>query len=58
MALTNKDILIKYMSNRREPGHKWRRGKTTMDEIRGKYGSQTITGGSESYSRGNCPVAI
>lgn len=41
-----------------EPGHKWRRGKSTMDEIRNKYGSQSIVGGRESYSRGNCPVAV
>ena len=30
-----------------EPNHKWRRGKSTMDEIRQKYGSQTFTGSRE-----------
>ena len=41
-----------------EPGRKYRRGKTTMNEIRSKYGSYTITASGESYSRGNCPVAV
>lgn len=30
-----------------EAGHKWRRGKATMDEIRRKYGSQVFSGGHE-----------
>lgn len=41
-----------------EEGRKWRRGKTTINEIRAKYGSQTIVDGREQYNRGNCPVAV
>ncbi len=33
-------------------------GKSTMNEIRYKYGSYIITEGGEHYSRGNCPVAV
>ena len=36
-----------------EPGRKWRRGNTSMDEIRRKYGSQVFNGGREetAYQR-------
>jgi hypothetical protein len=38
-----------------EEGAKWHRGKSTMSEIRSKYGSQTFAGATESsnYSRLN-----
>lgn len=41
-----------------QPGKKWRKGNTTMNEIRAKYGSYVITDSGEHYSRGNCPVAV
>lgn len=41
-----------------QPGKKWRRGKTTMNEIRAKYGSYVINNNGEYYSRCNCPVAV
>ena len=41
-----------------EPGKHWRRGKTTMAEIRSKYGSCTITASGETYDHSKCPVAV
>lgn len=41
-----------------EPGRKWRRGKTTMNEIRSKYGSYTVTATGEHYNHGNAPMAV
>ena len=34
-----------------EPGRKWRRGNTSMEEIRRKYGSQIFNGGREEFEK-------
>lgn len=41
-----------------EEGHKWRKGGSTMNQIRSKYGSQTFSGGYESsqFERLAAPV--
>lgn len=33
-----------------EPGRKWRRGNTSMEEIRRKYGSQVFNSGAAAGS--------
>lgn len=38
----------KWYWHHEEPGRKWRRGNTSMSEIRRKYGSQTFRAGRES----------